>query len=338
MKPKIIYIDDEPQNLVGFKALFREEFDIATFSSALEGLELLKYELSNPVQVIISDQRMPEMSGGEFFTHIPKIHQHATKILLTAFSDVDATKHAINEGGITFYYNKPFDEDELRKVLHKSCSIYDKKVQIENEVEQIKNTSKLQIQTLVIDYEKRKDALSEELHEEIAQNLASLKLFLYTLESNKDSPNFYNIIKEINSTLNKSINEIRDVCFKAMPRTLKTIGLKGTLFELISIYNETLNADLKFVKYDLPALSYKSHLFIYSIFEEVLNSFFSLSITELIQINITVQSNLEFIFDGKISIFNKLKLDEVLVSKIEAYNGEIIKKDGQLKLLFDGFS
>jgi response regulator RpfG family c-di-GMP phosphodiesterase len=333
MKPNILYIDDEFQNLVSFKASFREEFNIITFESAKEGLELLRREPTNHIQIIISDQRMPVMTGDEFFAHIPETQQHATRILLTAFTDADAAKKALNKGGLNFLYNKPYDEDAFRKVLYQGCRLFNKKIQLENEVQETKNITKLQIKKLLIDHEERRDIFSEELHEELAQKLASLRFFSEALELSNDSPDFSDLMKQFNEILSKSISNVQDICFKVMPRSLKLGELKGSLIELIKKSNETSSINFKLLQCDFPKLSEGSIFFIYRVFDEILNSFCKVS-NESIDIGIVVKDNLLITFCG-ISTIKNWKMEETHRSKIESYNGKITKKQDQLELLFD---
>ena len=337
MKPKILYIDDELQNLVGFKASFREGFDIITLTSAVEGLKFLKNESTDTVQVIISDQRMPEMSGDEFFIHIPKKHQHATRILLTAFADISTTKKAINKGKISFFYTKPYDEEEFNETLHHACRLFNKKIQLKNEIEQIHDISKFQIQKIMKDYEESRDVFSEELHEGFAQKLAGLKMFLQTLEFNTPPTHDTQVIKKINDTLSETIVDIRDICFKVMPRSVKHRGIGGALSELIKKNNNDKAIQLQLKKCDLPKLSVESHFVIYRIVEEVLNSLLTCSDIKLIVMDLTLMDNLLIIFDNKSTLEN-WTIKKTLKSKIEAYNGKIILKKTQLKLAFTPFT
>src|SRR3954454_12509505 len=83
---KILYVDDESMNLSAFKASFRRNYDIFTATSAAEGTQLLK---ESPVHIIIADQRMPNMTGVEFFQSIRNTHPNSVRILLTGYTDVN---------------------------------------------------------------------------------------------------------------------------------------------------------------------------------------------------------------------------------------------------------
>ena len=120
-KISILYIDDETNNLVSFKATFRRDFKIFTAESAKEGQETLK---NNNIQVIISDQRMPEMTGVEFFESIIESHPEQIRILLTGYSDIQAVIDAINKGQVYRYINKPWNEHELKMTIENAFEVY----------------------------------------------------------------------------------------------------------------------------------------------------------------------------------------------------------------------
>lgn len=122
-KIKILYVDDEVGNLVGFKSTFRQLYDIKTAVSGKEGMEILD---ANPdIQIIITDQRMPEMTGVEFLSAIRDKHTEPIRILLTGYTDFSALVEAINKGQIYRYLQKPWNEDEIKVVVNQAYEIFD---------------------------------------------------------------------------------------------------------------------------------------------------------------------------------------------------------------------
>lgn len=101
---KILYIDDEIDNLKVFKIAFQNEFSITVESSPLKGLELLRNE---EFEILIVDQRMPEMTGVEVLENAMQLQCDSVRILLTGYSDMQATINAINKGKIFYYLSKP---------------------------------------------------------------------------------------------------------------------------------------------------------------------------------------------------------------------------------------
>ena len=93
----ILYVDDEVDNLRIFELTFRRHFTILTASSAREGLDILN---ANPVAVVLSDQRMPGMSGVEFLSRVRALDPKTLRILVTAYGDAETLGGAINDGSI----------------------------------------------------------------------------------------------------------------------------------------------------------------------------------------------------------------------------------------------
>lgn len=117
----ILYIDDEANNLVTFKANFRKHYKIFTAESAQEGLKILKKQT---IQVIISDQRMPHMTGVEFLESILTDYPDPIRILLTGYSDVETIIQAINKGQVYRYILKPFNETELKVTIDNAFEVF----------------------------------------------------------------------------------------------------------------------------------------------------------------------------------------------------------------------
>ncbi|MCK9402887.1 MAG: response regulator [Chitinophagaceae bacterium] len=116
----VLYIDDEPNNITSFKAAFRRIFNIFTAESAEEGRMILETEL---IHVILSDQRMPKMTGIEFFQSILDTHPEPIRILITGYTDITAVIDAINVGQVYKYLSKPWNEEEVKNTILKSFEV-----------------------------------------------------------------------------------------------------------------------------------------------------------------------------------------------------------------------
>ena len=118
----ILYIDDEEHNLVAFKAVLRRDFEIYTAISVKEARKYLEdYEIS----IIVSDQRMPQTSGVQFFSEIKNSHPEPIRILLTGYSDMEAVVDAINKGEVYRYLTKPWDSDYMKSILYQAMELFD---------------------------------------------------------------------------------------------------------------------------------------------------------------------------------------------------------------------
>lgn len=118
----VLYIDDEIHNLNAFKASFRRIFNVFTSESAKDALPILEAE---DIHIILTDQRMPTMTGVEFLASILDVYPDPIRILLTGYSDLTAVVDAINKGQVYLYITKPWQEEELRQNLEKAFEVFD---------------------------------------------------------------------------------------------------------------------------------------------------------------------------------------------------------------------
>lgn len=124
-KFSILYVDDEEHNLISFAATFRKEYKILAAKSGKEGVDILH---NNEVNLIITDQRMPEMTGIQFLEKIMPQYPDSIRIILTGFSDIEVIIEAINSGRVFRYITKPWDENELRMTIENARQIFELQV------------------------------------------------------------------------------------------------------------------------------------------------------------------------------------------------------------------
>src|SRR5471030_1361115 len=127
-KIAILYVDDEENNLFSFKATFRIKYDVYT---APGGEEALKILAQKQVHVIITDQRMPGMTGVEFLEKVLESYPDPMRILLTGYADMGAVVDAVNKGKIFHYLAKPWNEEELDMTINRAYQKYLEKALME---------------------------------------------------------------------------------------------------------------------------------------------------------------------------------------------------------------
>lgn len=120
-KIKMLYVDDEAHNLTSFKATFRKDFKVHIAESGAEGLEIVKKEELN---IILTDQRMPGMTGIEFLEKAQLINPEPIRILITGYTDINAVVDAINKGQVYRYLNKPWNGGDLKATMEKAYEVY----------------------------------------------------------------------------------------------------------------------------------------------------------------------------------------------------------------------
>jgi CheY-like chemotaxis protein len=116
-RTRILVVDDEEAILETMTFTFDDDYDVLTSTSPREALALL--ERHAPVAVVISDQRMPEMTGVELLAAVYARHPNTVRIILTGFADMDATIGAINAGHVYAYVTKPWESDQLKQVVRR---------------------------------------------------------------------------------------------------------------------------------------------------------------------------------------------------------------------------
>ena len=117
----VLYVDDEPQNLRIFELTFQREFNIFCAESASEGMQILN---ENPIALVLSDQKMPGMTGVEFLARVRGLDPTTIRMLVTAYGDAATLGEAINSGSIYRYIPKPWDPDEMRMTLRSAIETY----------------------------------------------------------------------------------------------------------------------------------------------------------------------------------------------------------------------
>lgn len=144
-KINILYVDDELNNLVSFKAVFRMKYNISTAISGEEAINILR---SKQINIIITDQRMPQMTGVEFLESIIPEFPDPIRILLTGYADMNAVIDAINKGKIFHYLTKPWNEEELDMTIGRAFDVYKQKMD-EQEMAQKLSLSNEQLEFLL---------------------------------------------------------------------------------------------------------------------------------------------------------------------------------------------
>ncbi len=117
----ILYVDDEPFALETLRAQFKEDFTIHVAQDGEEALRLLS---ENEIAVVLTDQRMPRLSGVELLKRVKEQRPDTVRMLITAYTDMDVVIEAINEGNVYRYITKPYNEDDLRNTIRQGIETY----------------------------------------------------------------------------------------------------------------------------------------------------------------------------------------------------------------------
>ena len=120
-KYSILVVDDEEEILQSLRGLLRLEYDVHTAQNAAEGLEIFR---RRQIHVVMSDQRMPEMTGAQLLSQVQEERPETMRILFTGYADIEAVIEAVNEGRIFRYIAKPWNPEELQATVRMACAEY----------------------------------------------------------------------------------------------------------------------------------------------------------------------------------------------------------------------
>ena len=219
-KYNILYIDDEYNNLVVFENAFFTYYNIFTAQSASEGLEKLEEE---EIHLLITDQKMPGMTGIELLDKVKPHHPQLVTMIITAYSDIEIIIPAINRCGIFSYILKPWDSRDLKITMDNALNKYqlnrdnlmlldnlkrsneelEEKVKLRTRVIEEKNTELADLNAI-------KDKLFTVVSHDLRQPITSFSVFLETLKKLKgelDSEKF----ETITNSLQTQITEVKDL-------------------------------------------------------------------------------------------------------------------------------
>jgi response regulator RpfG family c-di-GMP phosphodiesterase len=118
-----LLVDDEPDILFSLTGLLRREFELFTAESGRAALKILE---ERPIDVVMTDQRMPEMTGVEMLSQVRARYPDTIRIVFTGYADIKAVVDGINTGGLYRYVTKPWDPDDLITLLHDAAGHHDR--------------------------------------------------------------------------------------------------------------------------------------------------------------------------------------------------------------------
>jgi len=113
-KYNVLFVDDERRILTALRSIFRREYNVFTADGGAEALEILK---DQPIDVVVSDQRMPNMLGNELLATVHQKYPQTMRVLLTGFMDKEAIIDTINQGQIYRFVNKPWKNEDIREII-----------------------------------------------------------------------------------------------------------------------------------------------------------------------------------------------------------------------------
>ncbi len=141
LAPPVLYVDDDRANLLAFRAIAEPQYSVVTARSAEEALRVL--EGRQDIAVLLTDQRMPGLSGIDLCERVRASHPDIERMLVTAYSDLSAAISAINRGHVSRYLQKPWNADELLATLRDAVERHRLKVTVQRLQVRISETERM---------------------------------------------------------------------------------------------------------------------------------------------------------------------------------------------------
>lgn len=196
---EVLYIDDEYNNLVGFKAALRFHYDIHIASNTTDAENIL---MTNPnIRVIFCDQKMPGENGIDFFSRIKKEFPKPMRILITAFADMDTVIDSINRGHIFRFIKKPWEEAEIISCIEEANKFY-----VTNSLLDMRN---MELQKAYEELDKFAYSVSHDLRDPLAGVLGAIRIAL-DFKSVEQVHEILNLMKTSIVKHEDYINSLRD--------------------------------------------------------------------------------------------------------------------------------
>lgn len=218
----ILLVDDEPNVLRALKRIFKQEnYKVYLAESGKDALEILKSSL---IHVVVSDHRMPGMTGAELLKTIKKNYPQTIRIMLTGYADVNAVMGAVNEGAVYKFITKPWNDEDLRLTISLALEQYDlikenrdlkkKQVHQQKEIKQLNkfvNSHRSQIGKLLL----KKKKITQETYDKITSLQAKTGKIMNSILTELGIIDEKSIIKTIQSEMN--INRVSPSEFSVSP-------------------------------------------------------------------------------------------------------------------------
>ncbi|MEN8248289.1 MAG: hybrid sensor histidine kinase/response regulator [Bacteroidota bacterium] len=239
-KFNILYVDDEASNLRIFKNTFRRTYNVFLAESAKEGIDILE---NNEIDLVLSDQRMPQMTGVEFLKYSLQKFPQSSRILISGYSDIKAVEDAINTAHIFQYVQKPWKESDLHKTINDALHIY------QLEQENIRQQQELKIaKNKAEENDRLKTAFLSNLSHEIRTPMNGIIGFSNMLKdpkiSHDDREKFTDIINKSCYKLLATVNDVIDISKietgQAVLRNVMT-NINDVILERVEFHRQFVN-------------------------------------------------------------------------------------------------
>jgi len=297
-KIKLLYVEDEKSLHFLFRKMLPETYELFSAYSGQEALEILKKKAG--IAIVVSDHRMPGITGVELLEKVYHSYPDVIRILLTAYGDREVVIRAVNEGHVFHYLQKPWDENELLLILARAADIFrlgeenrkltsqlaqkNKNLKAElirrQEVEKDLVEKQRQVRQLSHELlnaqERERQRIGLELHDNVAQVLSSFKLICEgMLDDVAENPrNLARSKEQVVDMLQRSINVVRGISYDLQPPALSHFGLVDALRQYAEEMEQRHGLRIDFLAGSCgeQELQYEAAINLYRLCQEAVNN------------------------------------------------------------------
>ncbi len=256
MKHTILVVDDEVDNVDALERLFRRKYNVLKATSGKQALEELA---DNKVSLIVTDQRMPNMTGVEFLSESMETHPDTIRILLTGFTDIDSVISAINSGQVYRYVTKPWDPRDLSNTVDKAIERYELSAELKE-----KNAALEKALTELKTLDEAKSNFMILINHELKTPLTTMISFLSLLQEsslNDEQIKFVTRISQSADRLHALINDSLELVSAetgTMPVKMTGINLQKLVGEISKDFDSALEKKGMTLSLDFDAADVKT--------------------------------------------------------------------------------
>ncbi len=259
-RPRLLFVDDDPGVLTAVARFMRRyRYEVRT---ALDGPSgLVQLQENGPFQVVVSDYRMPGMTGDRFLSKVAEISPATRRMILSAYADSDQLLAAINAGKVHRYLTKPWDSGELLQIIEQLVDEYRQEAAQNGQVQQLSATTRRLEQNLqhnrseleaqgrqlqdsnrrlrllsahleeVRDEERR--AVARDIHDDLGQTLTAINLGIAAMLRSRDGVDLKPRLAELKQQVDEAIGTVQRIIGAMRPQVLDELGLEPALEGLI---------------------------------------------------------------------------------------------------------
>ena len=322
----ILFLDDEENVLKSLQRMFHNEpYGVVTASNPQHALDIITRE---PIKVVFSDQRMPQMMGVEFLRRVKEKKPDIIRVLFTAYSDLTAAETAINVSEVYRYINKPWTEEELKSAVHQAMIHHDlllenRRLTLETQQKNKELEAANRKLTTLFDIQKEFSAtVSHELRTPLASIKAAIDIVMSLTPGplTNDQKNFLGKAKDNIDRLNRLINDILDLAHLESGKTSLNIESKNLNDIIVAV------VDMQ------QGVAKNKNLFLTHTLDSHIQNV-SLDDDKVRQVLVNLMSNaLKFTDKGGVKVISTLMPEQNLVKVSVEDSGPGIKKEDVHKL------